>query len=310
MADEVLAKTAVRLPITFSPDGVPTDPDNQTATVTVTRDDGTVLVADSSTDRLDVGVYAYQLDPQTDLDRLTLDWTGTFGGTPQTITTFVDIVGGYYVTLSELRATTNLGNAAKYPTAKLVDARRWFEDLFEQYTSRAFVPRYRKVTVWGDGSDQIMLPDEHIRRLRSVTIGTTVLDADRVATLEVLGSGLVRRPRPDPLVGQYPTVLANGWPLALFGLDQRVTVVYEHGLDEPPEDIRRAARVAIQAELLSDHSGVRELSVQTEVGVVRMSYPGPDRPFGIPMVDARANAWKRGDRDNDNTLTVGSVPIR
>lgn len=286
-------------------DGVPADPTTQPVTVTIVADDGTIILASTDATRTAQGTFEINIPDvgTARLDVLTLIWTA---GT-RTKTTTAEIVGGYYVDLGDLRAL--FPNTTKYTTAKLAAGRRWFETEFERYTGRAFVPRYRRITVWGDGSDQIQLPDEYIRRLRSVTVGATTLTTDQVTSLQRLGSGIIRRPAPDPLAGQYPTSPATGWPIALFGVAQPVDVAYECGLDEPPENVRRAGRVAIQAELLTDNAASRELSLQTEIGLVRMSYPGPERPFGIPFVDRVANSWKRGDRDDDNTLTVGSVPI-
>jgi hypothetical protein len=271
---QVLRNSGERLQVTFTVDGIATDPDGQVSTVEVTRADGTILQASTGATRLDVGVYTYSLQPQADLDWLTATWTGTFSGIEQSVTTQADVVGGYYVSLAELRSLKNLGSTDKYTRDDLLEARQWFEDTFERHTHRAFVPRYQLLTMSAVPECTLVLPDDDIRRIRSVTVDGTLI---------TVAGGLQQLIRP---VGRLT------WSGFSSALDS-IQIAYEYGRDRPTSDIVEAAKIAIRDKLLTENSGLRELSVQTDIGIVRNSTPGPDRPFGIPSVDKVANDYRR-----------------
>lgn len=301
-ATQVLRGSGESLRVKFLIDGVATDADAG-VTVTVTRDDGTAIDTAAAATSVTTGVYAYSLAPQTDLDKLTLVWTGTFSGNVQTITTRTDVVGGYYVGLDELLAMPNL---AGFTVPQLIDARQWFEEKFERYTGRAFVPRYKKITVWGHGTDTLMLPDQYISRVRSITFGTVSLGTQALANTVFTDDGRVERYWPYLSNATEPSWGVFGQQ---FPQGTRVTVAYEYGTDETPRDVTEAAGIAIRSKLLNDDTGRPMLSVSDGAGgTTRFATPGPDRPFGIPNVDVVANDRRRPDWQADR-LTVGSIPI-
>jgi hypothetical protein len=263
--DQVLRNTAESLRVTFTIDGVPTDADGP-VTVTVTSDDGTALATDSTASQVTTGVYAYSLAPQPDLDLLTLVWSGAFNGFPAQVTTYAEVVGGFYFSLQELIAMPNIGQ--RFTTAQLVAARQWFESLAESYCGQAFVPRYRRRLYSGRGTDTLLLePNTYF--LRSVVDNDgTAFTEEQLVTINLLPTG--------------EAILTDGMVWAVG--NRNIEVAYECGFFTCPEDIHSAALDAVRFKLLDDQ-GRREYSVQTELGIIRMSTPGPNRPTGAPSVD-------------------------
>lgn len=265
--------TPALLTVTFYVDGTPTN--DAPVTVGITKADGSVLVAPgAATANPSPGVYAYSLARQAALNHLTVTWTGA----NQTQTTVVEIVGGFYITESELRSRANMADAATFSDAKFLAARQWFEDTFERATGVAWVPRFRRVRIAGNGSG-LLLPDLFPRSLLSVRAYTsatvfTSYTAAELADIDLADSGAATRLHP------------GSWPYGARNL----VMEYEHGADSPPSDVVEAAAVAIRDRLLSKVTGNKVYAVQTSDGIVRSSTPGDRRPFGIPECDAVANA--------------------
>jgi hypothetical protein len=307
MATQVLVNSGESLHVSWYIDGVLTDPDGTATTVTITKDsDGSAIVTGGVASQAGQGVYLYSLQPQARLDRLTVVWSATFNGLAQSVTTYVDIVGGYYVSLNELANMKNLSDSSKFTPAKLIDARLWFEAKFERYTGRAFVPRYKKLVMWGTGSSAMQLPDENIRTLRGVQFGTVNLSDAALANIALEASGRIQHFWPLGVNGPDDSFGIYG---SSFPINARITIAYEYGTDFCPDDVRDVAKTAIYDHLLNDQSGRREYSAITDLGIIRYSKPGPDRPFGIESVDEVANDRRRPGWRADR-LTAGSVPIR
>jgi len=266
-------------------------------TVGVTRGDGTVVVAAGTATTTTGNVSTLALAPaQTAvLDLLTATWTVATAGA---YTTQHEVVGGYYISLADLRWQTNLGDDAKFPDSRLIDARRWFEDLFEEFTGVAWVPRYRRATVtaprydssmyptWG-ATGNVVLPDMYLRTIRSLSYtsfsgATVAFTSTEVADLTYNDAGLVSR-----------RSFAYWPPLNAMSM----TLAYEYGHDSPPRDVWQASKMAIADRVTSDNSGNRQYSVSTAAGIVRTSTPGPNTPFGIPFVDEVAN--RRRERSHN-----------
>jgi hypothetical protein len=89
---------------TFLSGGVAADPIPDTATIAITRADGTVLAASSPATEAGTGKVTVTLTPaQTALlDTLTLTWTATFGGQSQPFVDYVEVAGGFICGLDEL----------------------------------------------------------------------------------------------------------------------------------------------------------------------------------------------------------------
>ena len=183
-----------------------------------------------------------------------------------------EIVGGHYVPLASVRNLPGLASTTNYPTAKLEDARSWFEDLAEAHCGMAFVPRYGRETLDGDGTDTLYLSKRRIRSLRSIKIAGVTISLTGVTLKSATGR----------------VTLPSG---TFTSGDDNVEVVYEHGYAEPPPALAEVALVAIAEKLMGDRSGVpdRALTMTTEVGSYTLSLAGENRPTGIPQVDAVLN---------------------
>lgn len=259
------------------------DADGETATdadaeptVTATREDGTVLTAPDVSDPTAAdGKYAAALlgaSHTSSLDRLSLVWSGAVDSAAQVYAQSVEIVGGFYVSLVELRAMPELSNPAKHSTAALRAAREEFETLAERYCEVAFVPRYSRDVLRGDGTGRLTLRNHRPHSIRSISIGGDVQSVG-----DYTFDGLVLE--------------ANGGTFPRTSGDPNVVVTYEHGYLSAPPMISQACRVYVEQRLLGDRSGIPRLalSVDSEFGNMRLSTPGPDRPTGIPLVDAVLN---------------------
>lgn len=248
-------------------------------TVTVTGIGGTTIATAGTATAgtaIGVGVYLYDLDPQTELDLLTAAWTGQFGNEVQTVQTTTEVQGAFHVSIAEIRALDGLSSETKYPYQRLSEVRRWWEDLSEGFCGVSFVPRYGYDILDGSGTESIILDRIHPTSLRWVEI-----DGDRVSDLSewvVYDSGKVVRADG----GYFP----SGWG--------NVTVKYEHGYTSPASDLREAAMVAIRYKLIGDRSGIpeRATTMTTDVGAYTLSLAGANRPTGIPEVDAALISYR------------------
>jgi hypothetical protein len=94
-------------------DGAVVDPGS--VTVGITRADGTVLVAaGAATTGSGTGARTYNLTTTHTalLDRLTVTWTSTLKGT---LLSYVEVVGGFWFSLAELRAIRGLVGHHRLP---------------------------------------------------------------------------------------------------------------------------------------------------------------------------------------------------
>lgn len=258
--ERVLINTPATLSKTFEEDGAPVDPG--TVTVTVTRADGT-QVATGTAGGSGPAARTFTLAVASTglLDTLTVAWASVPKGT---LTSTVEIVGGFLFTLSEAQALV--------PGAAIDDLKRtrlWAEDELERACRTAFVPRYtRETRIARHG--RLRLPRANVRTIRTVTVDGRALTTPEIAQLLVIG---------QELHGYW-------WPRRAA-----VTIGYEHGYDTPPEGIHQAALELVEDQL-TDASGIdpRAESIITEDGTIRLASAG--ETFGIPSIDRAVRAHR------------------
>lgn len=250
------------------------DEDGNAATITgtpsITITDDTGAAVDSGTPTVSSGTLTYDLAVAdvTHLGVYHAVWTGDVGGIAQSWHIDFEIVGGFLFELGDLRAANRvLSDGTKYPTERLDDARVSAEQMIEEAAQVAFVPRGRTVTVLGSGIYRLILPDNAIRRIVSVTIDGTALTADELAALVIREWGAVDS--------------ANVWTK-----DATIVVTYEHGLERAPGPISRAAIILAVEELIE--SGIPSRATATTIGdqTYRITVAGRDGVTGIPYVDS------------------------
>ncbi len=263
---------------TFTVNSVSTDPATISLAVTTPAGVTTTYTHPASITKTAVGIYTKTITA-TAAGTWAYVWVGT--------DTAADIAPGWftvspvtapYVTLTELRTLPNLADTTKFTNAELAAALDWFETLFEDYTGVAWTPRTavdERHRASGDAIILDHLKPRTITAVRTYTDATTTVayTAGELADLHLDPSGIIRRH-------------TLGWFTSGYGL---VAVDYTHGYDSPPPDVVEAAKVAIRAHLIDDYQANRQYAVSTEAGIIRTSQPGPDRPFGLPEVDAVAN---------------------
>lgn len=249
-------------------DGTATDPSPDTATVTIARADGTPIVtAAAATNGAAAGQFTYALSAaQTaSLDVLDVAWVSSLG----TVRDTVEIAGGVWFEVADARADgPPLDSATKYPAARIIAAREAAEDAIEQACGCAFVPRYRREALIGDGTVSLLLPVPRLRTVRAVTIDGTALTQAELDALTLHPEGVIEA--------------ASAWP---DGSD--IVVAWEHGLDRPPGRGPRVCRSLAKSYLVGGAADERATSITTEDGTFSMVTAGVrGAQFSLPEVNA------------------------
>ncbi len=289
--------------------------------LTVTREDGQPLPAPVVA-RAGLGTYIATLAPvqggapgaTAQVDHLTIGWAATVAGQPAGVTQRLDVVGGFYFDLAELRALPNMsdpppGNTAgfKYPDAQLLAARMWIEALIERVCDTSFVQRYARQVFDGNHTDPLgtlSLREPYARSVLSVRLNGVFMTPTELAGLAVFESGKLERYATGYAVqsGDYSPFsdgMGYGYNIGPWPRGRRnIEVRYAAGFsDLPPDDLRQAALQAARYRVLSVYgaSGTpdRALSVSGEYGVFSLASANvKDRPTGLPEVDATILGWR------------------
>jgi len=201
-----------------------------TPTVVVTRADGTAIAI---TPTLSSGVVSLSLTSThtASLDKLSVIWSLDAVARGETT---VDVVGGRIASLAELRArqAPHL-DVAVVNNATLALRRDEIESWFEQVCNRSFVPRFD--VYWHPAAryrSKLFLPHFDVRRVRwARSISANIATALPVTDIDV-----------NSTLG----IITNTW-----GQGVAVEVGYEHGLDEPPDDIVSAVAIAVRLAVAS-----------------------------------------------------------
>lgn len=252
---------------TYDEDGKPvtvTDP-----ALSIADGGGTVVHEGSATatsGQLTASVAVAEL---AELDIYRCTWTGTEGSWHSVL----ELVGGYLFETAELRAF----DPAVAQAEEIVKAARTAAEIrLERAARLAFVPRPRRLVRLGQGSARLRLADNAVARIVSVTVDGVAMTQDELGGLVVQEWGAL---------DQAPGLV---WAQGAV-----VEVHYVHGLDFPPAPVSQAAMVLAREYLFRSALSSRATVEQTDVGFFRLSTAGPDRPIGIPEVDAVVREFGR-----------------
>lgn len=182
-----------------------------------------------------------------------------------TMTPTTGDTGTNYFTVAELRAYKPELTATLYSDAKVVLARDWAEQQWEQTFNAAFVSRTSTYTAIGDGRQYLTLPHFDVTAVSSATVGGVALTASEIADLVVYPHGMIR--------------YYGGWTI-----DTPVVVNYAYGKTTVPAPVKLAVMLLACEYLVEDNLASRATSESTDVGFIRLSYAQPGRT-GIPEVD-------------------------
>jgi hypothetical protein len=211
---------------------------------------------------------------------LSLTWSFSISGQASSLRTQVEIVGGFLFSIAELRK--RLPDTTAYPTSALIDARTAAEQDLEEACGIAFVPRFKRDTFTvRRPTDELVLKWNHVRTLRGVTVDGVALSGTDLSFLALEPeSGILRRYTP------------SWWGTQISSTFQStVAVSYEHGEDQAPEFVRRAA-LDLASEIAPQDAGgsasidPRAESIVTQDGTIRLHTRASAIDYGIPTVDA------------------------
>jgi hypothetical protein len=283
--DRVLRNTAATISVTFYNGSTAVEADGA-VTVLAKRADGTTLLSTSATNEATVGVYSVVVPPQSTLNVLTLTWTGTFTGTQISIESTVEIVGGFYFSIAELRNYDKaLENVTRFTTDDLVKARAVVETEFEDICDRAFVPRYYRETGIEVDQDngQLWLERPEITAILSIK-------TDGTDQSGWISSGYFKRDKYSPSV-----LHTNNSALGVIGAID-VTMEYEYGMGQVPVLIKEKALKRAKQFLLGQNSTIDERATTMlipDVGSVNLATPGMrGSETGVPDIDVVLNRYK------------------
>ncbi len=246
-----------------------------TVTCSVKRLDGTTVASGNAASIAGTGRSEFALTGQAQLDTFTVDWTATIGGATRVERDCVEVVGGYLFELHEARSTPPPLDAAKYPTSLLETLRVEVEQEAERISRTTFVPRFCRVALVGTGHESLMTPHADLRVLRAVIVDGQEWTADQIAAVGVSEAGVL-------------TVPSGWWPPPAVPGRRNVVAEYEHGLDMPSFEVRRAAimRLRSRAGMVDTSVPYRAMSfTSVEGGTYRLATPSREST-GIPDVDA------------------------
>ncbi len=278
--DQTLRLQAHTCSVTFVVGETPTDSTTDVV-VTVTHENGTILedATAATAGPEGSGTYTWVLPGQSNLDVFSLDWLATIDGQPMTESTDLEVVGGVYAPTAQIRnldgPSGTFQDAAKFPLADILEAERDAQDLFEGYCDIAFVPRYARAVLDGNGSQEMFLPSLDVRRLIDATEDGAPVDTSSWIIDE---DGRLFRPN-DRFSAAGPSNLV---------------IRYEHGKRTTPSDIRRAYVKYVRALLLDrfDRIDDRSTSLTAANETIQLAVAGPNRPTGYPDVDSVLNQWR------------------
>jgi hypothetical protein len=284
-------------------DGSPVDAVGM-LTVGVTQADGTVvLAAGTGTTHGSTGVYTAALTAAQTASLNLLAATWTDAGNGRIVTSKHEIVGGFFFSLAEARASNDglIADTAKYPSADILTARQEVEEEAEEICDLAFVPRYCRETLDGIATPEITLKHGMVRAVRSVRIypvtgGTafTAFTAAQLAALRIDEDGTLHRTD----FGFFDEGRGN------------IVIEYEHGYSTPPADVRRAALTRLRSRLNLDKGGIndRATTYTAENGQSYKLSTADAYRTGYPEVDAAYERYSRRDRGGQG-ITPVSKPL-
>jgi hypothetical protein len=178
--------------------------------------------------------------------------------------------GHHYFTLDELREEREVSDTAS--DAVIERQRDLAEQVIEHGTGIAFIPRVRTDRVMSETTGLLRLSARFPRQILSVTDEGVAWANERIA---------------DALSIENRYVLGFGW-------GRRIVITYEHGMEEPPERIRRAAMIATSTWVNTGPIDTRATQVPTEAGgAINLATPGLlGFNTGIPEVDTAIKYYR------------------
>ena len=286
---QILRNQAATLTITVYADG--TAADEGTATF-VTKDlDGTTVDTLAVTDNSD-GTYEVTIPAKSDLAFLVAYLSFDSG----TIFNqgYIEIVGNLLFTEAQMRAFRDalFTDTADFTDAELAAEQIRVMDWLEQQTGRSWVPRYRRLTLPGSGSDRLNL--HHYRKSEGASGGEgATRDVNTVLAATINDTAVTLSTIDDP-DGSHLWRNSGVWTAPTRGAN--VTVDFEYGLEHLTNGVDEIAMMELVSRLRPSRRDDGIVSGSDEFGNYVFEPQNKGRPSKVPAV----NAWCR-----DNDLRVG-----
>lgn len=231
----------------------------------------------------DVGEYSFTLPTAVtgELGEYTATATYTLSGVVHTRTFPIEVIGSFLFEIHELRDFDRaIQSTNDYPAESIREAREIVTRRLERAAQVAFSPRVKRVTLDGDGTRRLLLPDVMVTDVLSVTVYGEDIGAD-VAD-EVTGNELLDIEWDGDagvLVRTDGSVFPEG--------SRNIVVDYQHGYEQVPATVRRAAMMVAVEVLVPSGLPQRATAQSTDLGDFRISVANLElgRPTGIPDVD-------------------------
>lgn len=272
----IVQSRSATLTQTLYVDGVATNPTPDSATVTIVRADGTVVVTDAAATDTGTGTFSYTLTPaQTaTLDTLTATWKATFGGQLQSYVETLEVVGDHLCSLADIDARlARAGTANEYSVALKIAARDAATSAFEREACRAFTRRAKSVTLNGTGYRTLLLPDMDVASVTALSIDGTAVDVDDINITASTGE----------LYYDYGFLAGNS----------TVTATYTYGLQFCPADVSNAVALIAASKLADGPFDDRGFGVTNDAGFVQLLTAGVSgAAFSIPDVQSALARWR------------------
>jgi hypothetical protein len=263
---------------------------NPAPTVTVTAGDGSVLYNAQAVVHAGVGTYTYVLPPQAKLDALTATLSYTLNGVAASIWTEVDVIAQRLGQMWQMRQDPQLAALTTYQLNALADEvedqireilgyppvlegfRKTWDSMRGASGDSLFVTGTLNALPYGAGGGHMLVPGVKMPvSVYSGTINGAALDpVNDIPKLSAIDGALIWSDYRPWISGRY----------SLWG---------SHGEPSPAGDLRRAARKLVNHYSKTADWPDRAATVTTEGATILFSLPTPDRPTGLPEIDAILN---------------------
>jgi hypothetical protein len=251
-----------------------------TPTVVVTDGNGDPI-AGVTVDQETTGVYTATVPAQTTVDRLVATWETDVAGFGRTVTIPVDLIAERLVPLWRLREDEVLTDLETHVLVHVADTiEEWMRNALK---FPAVVEAWRGSWIEPYPTHRLRIPGVvYPVDVYALAAGNgTHLDAytsGELAELVVVDTGFEVAGSTSGLLAGTP--YGGAFPAGPY------TAHVAHGLTDPGEDLRRAAAILARYTARVSNLPERARRILTENTEIDLSMPSPDRPTGLPDVDA------------------------
>jgi hypothetical protein len=241
-------------------------------------------VTTSAVTSASIGIYTAVVAPLDDVDILSVEWTVVVGGRTRKVNDTVIVQDRRLAPLWFLRQDPELAAITSAAVMQsLVDA---VEDWFQSALGFAPVETPLSTTFDAPGGKSLRVPGAtYPRRALYIDEDGTELTTDELNSLVVVNGAFEAESIPTSHIDGLLYFDNYYW------MPGRKTVIVTHGgppewNNDVPADLMRAARIFARYTARGSNYPERARMVQTEGAMIQFSTPSPDRPTGLPDVDA------------------------